>query len=87
MIRNKFRPHPMRNISAFARNAGPPYAAVELGSTAGFGGDLSLVYQLAIDVAGDNIGDLTVRSRTIDTPTVRSAARGIGREIDDALVD
>ncbi len=51
------------------------------------GGDLSLVRQLAIDFAADNIRVLAVCPGTIDTPLVRNATRRSGRRIDEALLD
>ena len=57
------------------------------GYAASKGGDLSLVRQLAIDFAADNIRVLAVCPGTIDTPLVRNATRRSGRRIDEALLD
>ena len=51
------------------------------------GGDLSLVRQLALDFAKDNIRVLAVCPGTIDTPMVRVAAAQTGRDIEIELQD
>jgi NAD(P)-dependent dehydrogenase (short-subunit alcohol dehydrogenase family) len=49
------------------------------------GGDLSLMRQLSLDFAVDNIRVLAVNPGTIDTPMVRVAAEAAGEEIGQAL--
>ena len=49
------------------------------------GGDLSLVRQLAIDFAKDNIRVLAVCPGTIDTPMVRTSASLSGQDIESEM--
>lgn len=49
------------------------------------GGDLSLMRQLSLDFAADNIRVLAVNPGTIDTPMVRAATEAAGQDIDSAL--
>ena len=51
------------------------------------GGDLSLVRQLSLDFAKDNIRVLAICPGTIDTPMVRVAAASTGRDIASELVE
>ena len=51
------------------------------------GGNLSLVRQLALDFARDNIRVLAVCPGTIDTPLVRTAALSSGRSIESELIE
>lgn len=49
------------------------------------GGDLSLMRQLSLDFAADNIRVLAVNPGTIDTPMVRNATEAAGDDISVAL--
>jgi NAD(P)-dependent dehydrogenase (short-subunit alcohol dehydrogenase family) len=49
------------------------------------GGDLSLMRQLSLDFAADNIRVLAVNPGTIDTPMVRNATEAAGDDISTAL--
>ena len=49
------------------------------------GGDLSLMRQLSLDFAADNIRVLAVNPGTIDTPMVRNATEAAGDDIATAL--
>jgi NAD(P)-dependent dehydrogenase (short-subunit alcohol dehydrogenase family) len=49
------------------------------------GGDLSLMRQLSLDFAADNIRVLAVNPGTIDTPMVRNATEAVGDDISVAL--
>ena len=51
------------------------------------GGDLSLVRQLSLDFAKDNIRVLAICPGSIDTPMLRNAAASTGRDIELELVD
>ena len=51
------------------------------------GGDLSLVRQLSLDFARDNIRVLAVCPGTIDTPMARMAALSTGRDVESELRD
>lgn len=51
------------------------------------GGDLSLMRQLSLDFAKDNIRVLAVNPGTINTPMVHNASGVSGAELDAALVD
>jgi|TARA_Y100000031_G_C7960742_1_gene265840 NAD(P)-dependent dehydrogenase (short-subunit alcohol dehydrogenase family) len=49
------------------------------------GGDLSLVRQLSLDFAKDNIRVVAINPGAIDTPMVRNAIVGTGGEIEEEL--
>ncbi|MDA0232358.1 MAG: SDR family NAD(P)-dependent oxidoreductase [Chloroflexi bacterium] len=49
------------------------------------GGDLSLMRQLSLDFAADNIRVLAVNPGTIETPMVKAAAEAAGEDIGQAL--
>lgn len=50
------------------------------------GGDLSLMRQMSIDFAADNIRIVCVNPGAIDTPLVRRAIAGTGGELEEELV-
>ena len=51
------------------------------------GGDLSLMRQLSLDFAADNIRVLAVNPGTINTPMVHAASGVSGAELESALID
>ena len=50
------------------------------------GGDLSLMRQMALDFAADNIRVVSVNPGAIDTPMVRNAIAGTGGDLEEELV-
>jgi len=50
------------------------------------GGDLSLMRQMALDFAPDNIRVVCVNPGAIDTPMVRNAIAGTGGDLEDELI-
>ncbi len=50
------------------------------------GGDLSLMRQMALDFAPDNIRIVSVNPGAIDTPMVRNAISGTGGDLEDELI-
>jgi NAD(P)-dependent dehydrogenase (short-subunit alcohol dehydrogenase family) len=51
------------------------------------GGDISLMRQLSLDFAADNIRVLAVNPGTINTPMVKAATEAAGENLDSALVN
>ncbi|NQW19623.1 MAG: glucose 1-dehydrogenase [Chloroflexi bacterium] len=50
------------------------------------GGDLSLMRQMSLDFAPDNIRVVSVNPGAIDTPMVRNAIAGTGGDLEDELI-
>jgi len=50
------------------------------------GGDLSLMRQMSLDFAADNIRVVSVNPGAIDTPMVRNAIAGTGGNLEDELI-
>lgn len=50
------------------------------------GGDLSLMRQMSLDFASDNIRIVSVNPGAIDTPMVRNAISGTGGDLEDELI-
>ena len=50
------------------------------------GGDLSLMRQMSLDFAKDNIRVVSVNPGAIDTPMVRNAITGTGGNLEDELI-
>ncbi len=50
------------------------------------GGDLSLMRQMSLDFAPDNIRIMSVNPGAIDTPMVRNAITGTGGDLEDELI-
>ncbi|MFL2664557.1 MAG: SDR family NAD(P)-dependent oxidoreductase [Dehalococcoidia bacterium] len=58
----------------------PAYAASK-------GGDLSLMRQMSLDFASDNIRFASINPGTIETPMVLNALEGTGENIEDGLIN
>ena len=50
------------------------------------GGDLSLMRQMSLDFAADNIRVVSVNPGAIDTPMVRNAIAGTGGDLEEELI-